>query len=447
MPRAVPTLRKPQFEPLPKQAPFMYSTKAINLLSGAVRAGKTRLLVEKILADALKYPGLKIGVFRKIRATLLETTIRSFLCDACGWQNVDDDSGSYGIVTRKHWQKSVLKMTFPNNAEVQFFGIDNLTKLGGLEFGEAFIDEAYELIEDDFSMVQTRRSQKGDWIPQTFMATNPGNPLHWLFQNFVKSPPDNSLVIKTKTTDNIYLSKEFLAELDRLTGTFRLRMVEGEWVGFAGVIYDCFNEQRHVIDSLPRGDHFNIRSIDFGGNNPHTCQWWRVYREPIFDGRKRAMVLYREVYWSGISVKEFAGMINGNQPSDEKIRWTVADHDVSDRLTLRENGIQTIPAQKDVKLGIEKMYQKLANNEMYFYRDALVDADPKLIDTSGAIRRKRPQCMLDEIVGYEWNVTKNGIAKDEPVNIDNHSCDSGRYACMSVENNIHHRRYAKGRGI
>jgi phage terminase large subunit len=406
---------------LPKQRDFMQSHAAENLYSGAVRAGKSRALMEKCYQEAIDTAGIRLGIFRKVRATLYETTIRTFACDVLGWPSIDDPQS--GIV--KRWRKSELKATLYNGSELIFLGMDKNSKIGSLELGGAFVDEAHELEVDDWNMIQTRLSQPVVEKQRMWAACNPASPMHWLYEKFFRNQGEDVFCVTTNSFENPHLGEEYIARLKRMTGNFYRRMALGEWVAFSGLIFDCFDADTHVINQVEdSAGAYNLRSIDFGGLNPHVCQWWRVYP----DGK---MVLYRELYHSNISVREFADKIHQHQSPQEEIQYTISDHDVSDRLTLAENNIQTRPALKDVKLGLERTYEKMANGELFFYRQALVEEDWQLKDDTGAVNRMRPQSTLEELGSYEWQVSA-GVAKDQPVKKDDHGMDAMRYAVQSL---------------
>ena len=419
----LPLFLKPPFDALPKQLDFMASEAAENLYSGAVRAGKSRALMEKLYQIATVYPGIRIGVFRKVRSTIMETTLRTLLVDVLGWPSVEDDQG--GII--KAWRKSELKLVFHNSSEVIFFGMDKLTKIGSLELGAAFLDEVHEFDESDWNMIQTRLSQPVMDKQQMFAACNPASPSHWLYEKFFKTDDPELFVISTNSYENPFLGDEYIARLNRMSGLMKRRLVDGEWIGFAGIIYDCYDQEKHIVEEVPadQSHYINFRSIDFGGHNPHVCQWWR------YDPISKHLYLYREVYYSGISIEDFCRMILENQPDGENIRYSVSDHDASERMYLAKHGIPTIAAIKDVRRGLQDTYEKIANHEIFFYREALVETDWKLKDDSGAIRRKRPQSTLEELTAYEWAISADN-AKDQPVKKDDHGMDAMRYAVESI---------------
>lgn len=418
----LPSLLKPYFNALPKQQEFMGSEKAENLYSGAVRAGKSRALMEKLYQIAIEHSGIRCGVFRKVRSTLAETTLRTLLVDVIGWGSIEDTEDS-GIV--KTYRKSDMKLILQNGSEIIFFGMDKETKIGSLELGAAFLDEVHEFEESDWNMIQTRLSQPLVSKPQMFAACNPASPTHWLYEKFFRSPTDETFSVTTNSYENPYLGDEYIARLNRMSGIMKRRLVDGEWVGYAGVIYNCFDPDKHLIDKPFTGEHINFRCLDFGGLNPYVCQWWRYYPET------KRMVLYREVYFSDISIEDFCRMIHEHQPKEEPINFTVSDHDASDRIFLAKHGIKTLSAIKDVRRGVQDTYEKIANDEIFFVRDTVVELDWKLKDDSGAIKRKRPQSTVEELSGYEW-ATSGDTAKDQPVKRDDHGMDAMRYAVEAI---------------
>jgi phage terminase large subunit len=86
---------------------------------------------------------------------------------------------------------------------------------------------------------------------------------------------------------------------------------------------------------------------------------------------------------------------------------------------------------KDVKQGLERTYEKMANGELFFYAEALVEEDWQLKDDTGAVNRIRPKSTLEELGSYEWHVSA-GVAKDQPVKKDDHGMDAMRYAVQSL---------------
>ena len=443
MPKAVGAIQRPPLELTENQQIIFDSEKPENLYSGAVGAGKSRILMEKAYQLARDNPGIRIGVFRKVRATLFETTIISALCHVNGWQSNEDPFGDYGFT--KRWLKSEFKHILTNGSQIIFLGVDLITKLGSLPLASAFLDEAHEFDESDYDMIQTRLRQEG-YPRLMFSACNPAAPTHWLYYRFFRDKTPERLMVQSNSYDNPHLPQDYLDRLSRLSGLFYRRMVLGEWVGFAGIIYDCFDAETHIIDEIPAPDRPEndtdgiwVRAIDYGGINPWVSQLWRITS-------RETMYLTHEIYMSGISAAAFAQLIIEKQ-SKVEVDYNVSDHDAADRIALDDKGIYTISALKDVKRGLEATHEKMNADEIFFLRDALDERDLKLTDDSGLIKRKRPQSTVEEIVGYEWNVTQTGVVKDEPMKRDDHGADSLRYCVMSRVVNSNRPRWREGRNV
>lgn len=425
------------------QSAFYESDSFVNGISGAVRAGKSRPLVEKALKDAREFPGGRFAIVRKVRSTLKETTLRSFLVDGCGWANTDDSSGENGLL--KSWKISEFKGIVEGGSEILFFGLDKAadinypSKIGSLELTRVYIDEAIELAENDFNMLTTRLSyQVSGSSPQVCFATNPGSPQHWIHRRFIAKQPENATVGRLNTFDNPYLDKAYKTQLEELPheSNFYKRMVLGEWIAFLGMVYDCFNPEKHVVDKAPeptgklyrrKDESYDFRSFDYGGGNPFSGSWYRHFPETD------TLYHYRQIYWSEIGATDFGEMIKKHQPKNEPVRYSVSDHDLSDRIQLANMGIWTIRAIKDVRSGIDAVNQRLAHNKLFFVKDALVERDPKLASEDSIAHRVRPQNTLEELGGYEWGVTARGVPTDEPNKMDDHGCDDLRYAVMSIK--------------
>lgn len=448
-----------------QQSQFGASQRPVNLLSGSIRAGKSLPLAQRLRQDMEDYPGGRFALVRKTRATIKETTLRSFLVEACGCPNTDNPLMGDGFLTE--WNKQELGGRAHNGSEIFCLGLDRRAgeqepqKLGSYEFTEIFIDEASEINESDFNMLQGRRSyhvphkDTGELsTPKTFLATNPATPEHWIYKRLIKpllggqSEADLDIVADEycfvgflRTKDNPHLIQAYLDELERFPkeSNFYKRMVLGLWIAFLGRVFDCFDERLHAIDSVPPPTKrsYNFRSIDFGGQNPYSCSWYRYFAE------NDTLYHYRQVYWSGMSDSEFAEMIKANSSKYETIRYNVSDHATAARLELAKHGIKTMLALKDIRAGIDEVNKRLSNNKLFFVRNALVSRDPKLATTDSVAKRVRPQSTLEEIVGYEWGVTSAGIPTDEPVGRDNHGCDDLRYGCMSIKQARHMEKLAR----
>jgi phage terminase large subunit len=206
-----------------------------------------------------------------------------------------------------------------------------------------------------------------------------------------------------------------------------LRLREGMWVQAEGVVYDGWSDALHMVERMPEGWHAwrKIRSIDFGYVNPFVCQWWAVDN----DGR---MFRYREIYMTKRTVADHAAKIN-LLSQGESYEATICDHDAEDRATLKQAGISSVNATKEVSRGIQAVQQRLERGHddkprLYLLRNALVERDPALVE------ERRPLCTEQEMSAYVWQTTPDGKPdKEEPMKLNDHGADCLRYAVMYLD--------------
>ena len=103
----------------------------------------------------------------------------------------------------------------------------------------------------------------------------------------------------------------------------------------------------------------------------------------------------------------------------EKYRATWADHDAQERYEFEKLGIRTLPAKKDIHLGIETVQATLKIQG---------DGKPRLFIF------KNCQHTVSELAGYRWaEGTESKDPRDEPLKVNDHCPDCVRYAIYSVE--------------
>lgn len=412
----------------PAQRRFMESTAREVLYSGAFGAGKSRVGCEKGLFLSLKYPGNFGAILRKTLTSLRYTTMQTWFRYTCPASYIEG------------WNQLTNICKLKNGSQVVFLGLDDYQKIGSLELGWAFIDEAIELTEADYMMLLGRLRLSAVPFRQIFAATNPGPPSHFLRRRFYLEHDPNTFVVEAKTTDNKTLPPDYVASLQRFTGRYYQRYVEGKWVGFEGLVYDCFDPNVHVVtvaNSFAIPSHWRrFRSIDFGYTNPCVVQWWAEHPELespdkcqcLAPHHHRAFYLYRELYMSQRTAEQNAEQTKRLSGSERYIA-SFSDHAAGDRATFERLGVPTTKANKDISAGIQTVYELLASQppQLYFFADALVERDPMLAG------RSSPTSTIDEFGSYAWRESPAGKnEKEEPKDLHNHGMDAMRYFAHSL---------------
>lgn len=243
------------FEPINKtQNSFVNSVAPRVLFSGAFGAGKSVALCTKGLKLSLDYPGNFGLICRKVRATLTQTTLKTFLDLVCPRELIADYNKSEGLVT------------LTNGSQILFGGLDDPLKLGSLNLGWCGIDEAIETNEEDWKMIEGRL-RLPDVQHQIFAATNPGPPSHYLYLMFFEQ--QRGEVFQASSLENPELPQDYKGRLAEFTGTYYQRYVLGRWVGMEGLVYSAFDERICVIPRFEIPVAWLVYSgHDFGLANP-----------------------------------------------------------------------------------------------------------------------------------------------------------------------------------
>lgn len=407
------------YSPYPWQIAPWRSKAPIVLLTGSAGGGKSRLCAEKVHAFMLKYPRAQGLMLRKTRDSMTNSTVLSF---------------ERGIVGRSAYcrhKESKYRFEYSNSSILTYGGmadeeqrerIRSVGQAGGVDI--AWLEEATEFSREDFDELLARmRGTAASWR-QILLSTNPDSDVHWINRDLIIG--GGAEVYYSGAKDNPANPADYLATLDRLTGVRRDRLRDGKWVSAEGLVWDCYDPSRHLVDRFPIPKEWpRYRSIDFGYTNPFVCQWWALDN----DGRAYR---YRELYMSQRVVEDHAADIK-RLSQGERIECTVADHDAEDRATLAKHGIPTVPARKDISPGVQAVEQRLrvqgdGKPRLFYLRDSLVERDKRLAAD------RLPTCTEEEILAYVWPKGKDGKpVKEQPVALNNHGCDATRYLVMRID--------------
>ncbi len=246
-------------------------------------------------------------------------------------------------------------------------------------------------------------------------------PQPWLEER-AADPGPNDAVFFADLNDNRASRGGYIADdqIDALIAEWPEEIQEtrirGHFAAFLGTVYKGFRRDVHVRDIALPADAEHYRAIDFGFNNPFVCLWAARY------GPDRLWHVYAEHYQARESLAWHAECIRRRRG---RYIATWADHDAQDVYELAEKGIKTLPAKKDVRLGIELVQAKL---KVHNFRPSLTIA-PGCINT------------IREMVAYRWKEgTETRDPRDEPVKQHDHCPDALRYLLYSVEGDSYFRR-------
>ena len=395
------------------------------MLSGPAETGKTYSCCQKLDALLWKYPRSQAVVVRKTNASLYTTVLQTYR-NVIG---VDSPVKFYGGA-KPEWAD------YPNGSRVFFAGMDNPQKALSSERDFIYVNQAEELLVNDWEVLTTRCTGRAGNAPypQIMGDCNPGAPNHWIRHRpsltFLESRHEDNPTLFDEAGGITDQGKLSLSILDALTGVRKARLRKGLWVAAEGTVYaEEWSEERNWIardDPAFPARRRCIASVDWGYTNAGVILVWAV------DGDGR-MGLVREVYRTGQLI---GWWVDRARKVRDEFRPEVFVCDPSRPEHIQEflnAGLPAIGATNDIERGIQAVKERLlpagdGNPRLVIARDANRDRDEAL----AALRM--PVSVVDEFTLYVYPKGQDGKPlKELPVDADNHGLDALRYAVAHLD--------------
>ncbi|MDP2620995.1 MAG: phage terminase large subunit, partial [Hyphomicrobiales bacterium] len=377
---------------LPKQLQFLKAEEREVLYSGAFAAGKSRAVCLRLVLRA-SVPGAREGLCRKHLVTLKATTLKTLL---------EPDGDLPPVLPPGHYthNKSDKVIRLRKGGEIQYFGLDDAAKIGSYNLSGCAVDEAVELLEEDWTQLRGRcRVRVKGLKNQLYGACNPGPPSHWLGVRFGLVPDSvcapNCRAIQTKSVDNIFLRPSYLADLATFTGVAKLRYVDGLWVGSDQLVYPDWLRSVHFKERKAQWVRVVI-GCDVGYNHPTAMEVVGL------DGEDRAHVIEEWVERRKVEAEiiEAASQLVYRY-HDSGVTIYIDPSAAMLRASMQEAGLPVEPADNDVKGGIQAVRDRLAMNAAGIPRLTVSPTCEKLALGMESYEHRRDRAtgaMMDEVV-------------------------------------------------
>ena len=291
-----------------------------------------------------------------------------------------------GVWDENAFNKSEGCYTYPNGCMIEFFGVDNASKVHGPARDILFVNEAQGIPREIFRQLDIRTRKK------VIIDFNPVRKF-WGETEFVG---DRYVTIHSTYKDNPYLTKEQVGAIEKNKHDANWWRVygEGETGGVEGNVYPSYE----VIDELPETFTGRCIGLDFGFVNDPTA---------IVDIRFEGWDLYVDLlcYETGLLNSAIADYLTG-QGLNRVV--TVCDSaEQKSIVELQQRRIKAIPCVKgrgSISAGIAQVSQF------------------KLHITKRSVK------MLDELDNYKFIKDEaTDTYTNEPIDAWNHSLDALRY--------------------
>lgn len=402
------------------------------IADGAIRSGKT-------VSMSLSFVMWAMSSFAGQNFAMCGKTIGSFRRNVLFWLKLMLRSRGYSVTDRRADNLIIIRKGDTENYFYIFGGKDERSQdlIQGITLAGVFFDEVALMPESFVNQATGRCSVEGS---KFWFNCNPDGPYHWFKTNWIdkstgylgkeqveqirkkaaeegKDPGlKEILYLHFTMDDNLSLSEEIKARYRSMyVGVFFKRYILGLWAAAEGIIYDMFDENRHVkkyseyANLLINGNRYV--SCDYGTQNATVFLLWNKG----IDGK---WYCTREYYYSGRS--------EGKQKTDAeyandlkkwldgtKIRAMIVDPSAASFIAeLRKRGYKVLKADNDVLDGI-RLVGTLLNQEKLVF------------DASCAETRK-------EFASYIWDEKAVAGGEDKPVKQWDHCMDAARYMCSTV---------------
>ncbi|KKN20054.1 hypothetical protein LCGC14_0939480 [marine sediment metagenome] len=189
--------------------------------------------------------------------------------------------------------------------------------------------------------------------------------------------------------------------------------IKGRFASFYGAVYKTFHRSVHVIKPFKIPEEWpRYRGFDFGFTNPFVSLW-------LTKDKDENWYVYREYYQAKTGIGEHIDNIKRFSGEENYISSWADPENAEDRAELRNSGIITKPARKDVAKGIELVQSKLKVKQ---------NGKPSLF----LFNTCRNTCR--EMTTYHYPTgSKSRNPADIPQQKDDHTVDVVRYVLYSVE--------------
>jgi hypothetical protein len=427
------------------------------MISGPAGTGKSRCILERLYLIAEKYPGARILICRKTRASMTQSTLVTFERDV--------------VVGRPRWvtnQKRNVRTSYilPNESEIVIVGLDNPERTLSTDYDLIYVQEAREIVEGDWEVLM--RALRSTIMPYRAIwgDTNPDGPGHWILERerrgsltlIPTTHEDNPLLFDETTESWTTFGREYIETLDAMTGLRLQRLRYGRWVGGENVVYEDWDPLVHVLEPgfTPPASWPRDLTVDFGYANAF-CALWSA-EDP--DGR---IYFFKELYGTHRTTVEWAHLICEHGGAENALlRAVITDHDHEARADLEKHmghradecpdlaqtkktrawvpvTVGTTPAVKGLEMrgiqAVQARLQRVKASDGKLYPRLFIVKNMRVNERDARlVEQKAPTCLEEEFPRYQWararSLTAGEVLLERPVDKWNHGLDAVRYRVM-----------------
>jgi len=359
----------------------LFNAKVRNIVNeGGSRSTKTYSLCQLLVVYCLQNKNKTVNVFRKALTTCRATVMRDF-------QEVIVDMGIDGQYS---FSSSRSQYVFNTGSKITFMGADDEQKLRGLKSHISWLNEANELLYDDYNQIAMRTEES------LIYDYNPSMNSSWIYD----LPQHKTIKIHSTYLDNPFLSQEQIDHIENYKDTdpdYYSIFALGKRAQTKENVYN----EWEVVKKIPEGFDVNrfIYGLDFGFGHPNALI--KIYYTDT------SIYLEEVIYEAGLTTPELIDKMK--ERVDDKTKVISADYARPEIIQdLINNGFNVQNAIKDVKDGIM--------NVKSF----------KVFVSHNAVN------IIKENQLYKWKKV-NGLVTDEVLKLYDDAMDAIRYGVFHIK--------------
>ena len=371
--------------------------KRIRIVQGGTSAGKTYCILAVLIDRAAKTPGIEISVVSETMPHLKKGAVKDF-------KKIMQQTGRW---KRSHWHETDKKYTFNNGAFIEFFSVDDDSKVRGLRRNVLYVNEANNIKWETFYQLLIRTDR------EVYIDYNPVAEF-WAHTQLMAKKSAETLILTYK--DNEALPKTVVNELEsnlrkayykpagdrndpaNIKNPFWANWckvyLDGLVGGLQGAVYNDWKQ----VDDIPAEARLLGYGLDFGYSN-HPTALVAVYYK---DGQYYFKQL---IYRTGLKSKQLATQMEELKVSKFlPIFCDSAEPRMRDELI--EYGFEVIGAAKgsdSINAGIDIL------------QSITINVTKDSTET------------ITELRTYVWAKDKQGKDTNDPIDDFNHALDAIRY--------------------
>ena len=249
------------------------------IADGSIRSGKT-------VSMSLSYVIWAMSTFVECNFGMCGKTIGSFRRNVLNILKLMLWSRGYKLKDHRADNMVEISKNGVTNYFYVFGGKDESSQdlIQGITLAGCFFDEVALMPESFVNQATARCSVEGS---KWWFNCNPDGPFHWFKTNWIdKTKEKNIIYLHFTMDDNLSLSKRIKQRYkSQWSGVFYDRYIKGLWTVAEGIIYDMFNQDKHIVDDcncLIDSKSYRYVSCDYGTQNAMVFLLWNKGTDGIW---------------------------------------------------------------------------------------------------------------------------------------------------------------------